>query len=334
MDLFGARDDGGGRLDREWSCHVHFPHRKSVVAVLRTAALPPSPELIEIMAAMTISAPMALAGARPAQALRRRSAMATSVKSAAPVTARRGALQVRAAIAMPGPETPLVYSETGKWRENFDLAAWGAEIRELEKELKQDIDQDDVNHLNKILTWANLFYFGGLAVMFATPFFTSAFNVIGGVNPIAAFMMSTAICARWTMVGHHVCHGGYNSVQSESGVVTGRFHRRTFAKGIARRITDWMDWMMPEAWDVEHNHLHHYQVRTVVDPEDRPPAQSRAARRGFESCYFFAATSAGFPRVPPDPRLSHGSPSLPSHSLSPPFHSSASPRIPISWSAT
>ena len=52
-----------------------------------------------------------------------------------------------------------------------------------------------------------------------------------------------------------------------------------------------MDWMMPEAWDVEHNHLHHYQVRTVVDPEDRP-AQSRAARRGFESCYFFAATSA------------------------------------------
>ena len=56
-------------------------------------------------------------------------------------------------------------------------------------------------------------------------------------------LLSTAICARWTMVGHHVCHGGYNSVQSENGVVTGRFHRRTFAKGIARRITDWMDWM-------------------------------------------------------------------------------------------
>ena len=57
------------------------------------------------MAAMTISAPMALAGARPAQAVRRRST-ATSVKSAAPVTARRGALQVRAAIAMPNPGLP------------------------------------------------------------------------------------------------------------------------------------------------------------------------------------------------------------------------------------
>jgi hypothetical protein len=73
------------------------------------------------------------------------------------------------------------------------------------------------------------------------------------------------------MVGHHVCHGGYNTAQSEGGVVTGRFHRRTFAKGLARRVTDWMDWMMPEAWDVEHNHLHHYQVRLAIDEHAAPP---------------------------------------------------------------
>ena len=58
--------------------------------------------------------------------------------------------------------------------------------------------------------------------------------------------MSTAICARWTMVGHHVCHGGYNSLQSENGEVTGRFHRRAFARGVWKRCTDWMDWMLPE----------------------------------------------------------------------------------------
>ena len=124
-------------------------------------------------------------------------------------------------------------------------------------------------------------------------------------------MMSTAICARWTMVGHHVCHGGYNSVQSEKGVVTGRFHRRTFAKGIARRITDWMDWMMPEAWDVEHNHLHHYQVRTPVDPEDphpprAPPARPRPASRPFESCFFFAARSAPRDSLSPPSEPPHG----------------------------
>ena len=61
----------------------------------------------------------------------------------------------------------------------------------MEKELKSDIGESDVDHLNKILTWANCFYYGGLAVLFATPFFTNAFAAIGGVNPIAAFMMST-----------------------------------------------------------------------------------------------------------------------------------------------
>ena len=221
------------------------------------------------MAAMTLAAPVALAPARFSKVVRRRSA--TTGKAVTPVSSTRGAVQVRAAIAMPNPETPLTYNETGKWRETFDLKAWAAEVRAVEKELKSDIDQDDVKHLNKILTWANAFYFGGLAILFATPFLTNAFNAIGGVNPIAAFCMSTAICARWTMVGHHVCHGGYNTAQSEGGVVTGRFHRRTFAKGLARRITDWMDWMMPEAWDVEHNHLHHYQVRLAIDEHAAPP---------------------------------------------------------------
>jgi len=30
-------------------------------------------------------------------------------------------------------------------------------------------------------------------------------------NPISALCLSTAICMRWTMIGHHVCHGGYNA---------------------------------------------------------------------------------------------------------------------------
>ena len=219
------------------------------------------------MAAMTIATPVALAGARNLTqrrvSLRSKTVAAGKASVAAPKL-RRGAMQVRAAIAVGVPGEPIAYNETGKWRENFDLKAWAAEVRAVERELKTDIGEEDVNHLNKILTWANCFYYGGLAVLFATPFMTNAFNAIGGVNPIAAFMMSTAICARWTMVGHHVCHGGYNTAQSEGGVVTGRFHRRTFAKGVARRISDWMDWMMPEAWDVEHNHLHHYQVRLVL----------------------------------------------------------------------
>jgi len=39
-----------------------------------------------------------------------------------------------AAIAMPSPEIneqTMTYNETGKWRENFDLAGWAKEIREV-----------------------------------------------------------------------------------------------------------------------------------------------------------------------------------------------------------
>lgn len=56
------------------------------------------------------------------------------------------------------------------------------------------------------------------------------------------------------MVGHHVMHGGYSHNAEKSS----RYHRFNFAKGLKRRVSDWLDWMLPEAWNVEHNKLHHY----------------------------------------------------------------------------
>merc|ERR1711990_138776 len=176
------------------------------------------------------------------------------------------------AIAMPSPEVneqmmqTMTYNETGKWRENFDLAGWAKEIREVEKEQRSDkYHEEDVKHLKKILGWANMCYYGGLGVMFLLPQLGVAQAF--GANVLGAFMMSTAICARWTMVGHHVCHGGYNAAMTEGNEIKGRFHRRKFARGPWNRIIDWMDWMMPEAWDVEHNHLHHYQLGEDADPD-------------------------------------------------------------------
>ena len=56
-------------------------------------------------------------------------------------------------------------------------------------------------------------------------------------------------------------------MQSRDGQITGRFHRRFFALGAQRRMIDWLDWMQPEAWDVEHNNLHHYQLGEDSDPD-------------------------------------------------------------------
>ena len=138
--------------------------------------------------------------------------------------------------------------------------------QQVEKEQRSEkYHEEDVKHLKKILGWANMCYYGGLGVTFLLPQLGLAQAF--GANILGAFMMSTAICARWTMVGHHVCHGGYNAAMTEGNEIKGRFHRRKFARGPWNRIVDWMDWMMPEAWDVEHNHLHHYQLGEDADPD-------------------------------------------------------------------
>merc|ERR1719195_2052812 len=64
-------------------------------------------------------------------------------------------------------------------------------------------------------------------------------------------------------MGHHVCHGGYNKTDE-----SGRYNSRGFAVGnLGQRIVDWFDWMLPEAWNVEHNQLHHYRLGEDSDPD-------------------------------------------------------------------
>jgi len=63
-----------------------------------------------------------------------RSAPVTSILSRSNNNNKNGAETKLAAIAMPSPEIneqTMTYNETGKWRENFDLAGWAKEIREV-----------------------------------------------------------------------------------------------------------------------------------------------------------------------------------------------------------
>lgn len=48
----------------------------------------------------------------------------------------------------------------------------------------------------------------------------------------------------------------------------GKFNSRGFALGnVVKRVQDWCDWMAPEAWNVEHNRLHHYHLGEEKDPD-------------------------------------------------------------------
>lgn len=169
----------------------------------------------------------------------------------------KGLLKCRAsATLVPGDasSTAAGGGQVAAWRQGLDIKAWGAEIRALESEAMENMGADDLKHLQKMRLWYNFMYVAGVlsAGFCQLPF-----------NPMSAILLSTAICMRWTMIGHHTCHGGYNSLVEP----TSRFHRSNFARGGLRRVLDWCDWMLPEAWDVEHNFMHHYMLGETSDPD-------------------------------------------------------------------
>mmetsp|Transcript_10997 Transcript_10997/g.16095 ORF Transcript_10997/g.16095 Transcript_10997/m.16095 type:complete len:480 (-) Transcript_10997:290-1729(-) len=159
------------------------------------------------------------------------------------------------AISIPADETFVSYPETElkedySWIQNLDYEVFGKEVTALGKKLQRDISSDDVDHLNKILGWRNLAAFVGVATMWSDP------------NPLTIIALSTWTYSSWTMVAHHTCHGGYNRVDA------GKYNSRGFGLGtIPKRIADWCDWMLPEAWNVEHNRLHHYHLGEDLDPD-------------------------------------------------------------------
>lgn len=65
--------------------------------------------------------------------------------------------------------------------------------------------------------------------------------------------ISMALTSMWTIVAHHVLHGGYDAIAN----IPKRYHSAVFASRF-RRYIDWPDWIYPPAWNYEHNILHHF----------------------------------------------------------------------------
>jgi len=139
-----------------------------------------------------------------------------------------------------------------EWIKEFNLDAFTEDIRRLGDELEKNQGDADVRHLRKMVLWSNLCGLVGLVTM--------GFGV--GIIPIVA--MSTFTFTRWTMIAHHTCHGGYDKCHPNKS----RWNRFKFAVGGTwNRMCDWFDWMMPEAWNVEHNNRHHYCLSEIEDPD-------------------------------------------------------------------
>ena len=104
------------------------------------------------------------------------------------------------------------------------------------------------NHLQKMINITNFFRLLGILTMWYC------------INPISIISLTLYTTAKWTMIGHHSCHGGYDNINK-------KHHRLVF--GIKqRRFWDWFDWFLPEAWNYEHNNKHHYYLGEANEDPD------------------------------------------------------------------
>ena len=174
----------------------------------------------------------------------------------APMTALRPAaapMRVFATTAMPSSSATAVVEPYDEWTQKLDYTAFREEVHQLGERLADNQGKADTDHLNKMIRWSNVCGLVGMATMWTRAF-----------NPVSVMALSLWTMSRWTMIAHHTCHGGYN--RQDDG--TGRFTSKGFAVGsTAARVRDWFDWMLPEAWNVEHNNLHHYRLGERGDPD-------------------------------------------------------------------
>ncbi|MBK6461572.1 MAG: fatty acid desaturase [Myxococcales bacterium] len=132
----------------------------------------------------------------------------------------------------------------------IDYEAFARDLDALRRELDASLGVEHFEHLRKLERWGHACSTAGYATAWLFP------------NPISMALISTGSMARWAILAHHV---GHRSMDRVSGVPE-RYTSRGFAKG-RRRLVDWFDWMHPDAWNHEHNVLHHYHTGEVADPD-------------------------------------------------------------------
>jgi fatty acid desaturase len=133
--------------------------------------------------------------------------------------------------------------------DSIDLQGFAHGVAEIRAELRASLGPDDLRHLSRIERWGRIATAIGLATAWIAP------------NPLSAAALALGRSTRWLLM-HHIGHRGYDRVPG----VAPRHTSRVFARG-RRRMIDWADWMLPEAWIYEHNILHHQHTGELRDPD-------------------------------------------------------------------
>ena len=153
-----------------------------------------------------------------------------------------------------------------------------AKYEDIDKEqLQKDLEEiktnlgptswSDFEHLLMLERWGR----GATLVGFFLIYLASALELSVGLGSfgfwtlaiISAVLLGIGNVYRWANVTHPILHGAYDKVPN----IPPQYTKSGFARG-KRRWLDWCDWIKPEAWEYEHNIMHHYHLGEADDPDN------------------------------------------------------------------
>ncbi len=145
------------------------------------------------------------------------------------------------------------------------------------EQLQKDIDaiketigapnEEDFQHLLKLERWGRAATFGGYFLIFLI----SLLEITSGIGSflfwtiavVAAVLIGVGNVGRWANVTHPILHGAYDKVPN----IPYKYTKAGYARG-KNRYLHWLDWITPEAWEFEHNIMHHYHLGEDDDPDN------------------------------------------------------------------
>lgn len=128
--------------------------------------------------------------------------------------------------------------------------------------------QEDFKHMLKLQRWGRFSTFFGFFLIFVLSFLEmsnfglSSFS-FWSIAIVSAFFISVGNVSRWANTAHPILHGAYDKVPN----VPYKYTKAGFSRGF-NRYFHWLDWIKPEAWEYEHNIMHHYHLGEVEDPDN------------------------------------------------------------------
>ena len=129
------------------------------------------------------------------------------------------------------------------------MDAFANDLDSLHHRLRQSVGYQDVRYIR------NCELIGRLCTLVG---FATAWLWL--LNPIAIVLIAIGQYIRWG-IAHHILHRAFDGIE---GVPT-RFRGSHFARGW-RRMLDWNEWMLPAAFQHEHN-VHHVYTGGQDDPD-------------------------------------------------------------------